>query len=445
MGTAVSRGVTPGGELAAVLPRRALGVGGDAVIRLKGGEYEATALGLMNYVSGDAAAIERLQRSPAHFFQRPDRSFSRIDPTRTSMTGYKLIAGFERRNGRHWLWDTEVTAISPGLETNDIGRTLTGDGLRHIVTLRYRETQPGRLLRAYTLSFNVNNEWTYDKNHIVRLFRPGVALTLKNFWTITTTVSRNLRVVDPSLTRGGPLMQRPASWTTAATLANAVSSETRWIAAGTAMADEDGGYVRRASLLFSFRPVPRWQLSVEPAFDRTNDVQQYVTTLDGGRPESYGRRFVFAAIDRTTLSSEIRMGVTLRPDLNIDVYGEPFASSGRYAQFGELLRGGARERLAYGAQGTLLARDANGDLHVDTGSGSFTLANPDFAVRSLRSNVVLRWEWRPGSTLYLVWQQDHERRDVTRARAGFDDLVGSFAIPGRTLLAVKSAFWLPRR
>ena len=73
---------------------------------LKGGEYEATFLGLMNHVSGEATAIERLSASSAHYFQRPDRGYSRIDATRTSMNGYKAIAGFERRSGRHWLWDT---------------------------------------------------------------------------------------------------------------------------------------------------------------------------------------------------------------------------------------------------------------------------------------------------------------------------------------------------
>jgi hypothetical protein len=394
-------------------------------------------------VSGEATAIERLQRSPAHYFQRPDREYSRIDPRRRSMTGYKVIAGLERRSGRHWLWDTEVTAISPGLETNDIGRTLTGDGLRHILSVRYRETEPGRMFRTYSLSFNINNEWTYDKDHIVRLFRPSALIMLKNFWTISTVVSRSLRVLDPALTRGGPLMQRPAGWTTTVTLANAAASQTRWSASATAIANEDAGYARRASLLFSFRPSPRWQLSMEPAVDRTNDVQQYITTLGGGRPESYGQRYVFSSIDRTTLSSEMRMGLTVRPDLNIDVYAEPFASSGRYADFGELVRGGARDRLAYGSSGTTLARDAKGDWVVAAGNAPFRLKNPDFAVRSLRSNVVVRWEWKPGSTLYLVWQQDHERRDVTAARAGIDDLFGAFTIPGRTVLAVKSSFWIP--
>jgi hypothetical protein len=425
MGTLVDRGLGSGEALAAHLPRRAVGLGSDAVIRFKQGEYEATLLGLMSMVSGDLAAIERLQRTPAHYFQRPDRRYSRLDPSRTSMAGYKAIAGFERRSGRHWLWDTEVTAISPGLETNDIGRTLSGDGLRHILTLRYRETRPGPVFRAYSIGITTNNEWTYDRDRIVGSLRPSVALTLRNFWTLSASVTRSARALDASLTRGGPLMQRPSGWSTTAVLANAVTAQTRWSGSVTASDDEGGGYVRRATVLFSSRPSPRLQWSIEPFVDRTRDTQQYIATLVDGRVNTYGRRYVFARIDRTTISAEIRTGLTLRPDLNIDVYAEPFASSGRYADFGELLNGGTRDRLEY----------PDG---LPAG-----LKQPDFSVVSLRSNVVLRWEWKAGSTVYFVWQQDQERRRDAAGRSAIDDLFESFTLPGRTVVAVKTSFWIP--
>ena len=120
---------------------------------------------------------------------------------------------------------------------------------------------------------------------------------------------------------------------------------------------------RRASGSFSFRPGPRWQLSVQPEIDHTIDVQQYVTTLSDGRADTYGRRYVFSSIDRTTISSEVRMSFTLRPDVNVDVYTEPFTSSGRYAGLGELLRGGARRacRLRYVWHGAEARRHRNVD------------------------------------------------------------------------------------
>ena len=233
---------------------------------LKGGEYEASLLGLMKLrhrrAGGDRTAAANLGALlPAARSRVPQ-----IDPTQTSMTGYKAIARIERRSGRHWLWDTEVTAISPGLESNDIGRTLTGDGLRHIAKLRYRETRPDLSSGPTRSALNVNNEWTYDKDPHRQPFRPSIGAHAEQLLDgISTAMSRNLRVIDRSLTRGGPLMQRPAGWTLLGELGNAVDLADPMDCIRTGMsptrtAATSGG----ASVLFSFRPVAALAVFVEP-------------------------------------------------------------------------------------------------------------------------------------------------------------------------------------
>jgi hypothetical protein len=290
------------------------------------------------------------------------------------------------------------------------------------------------------------SEWDYDRELIGRSVRPSVNLGFKNFWTVSGGVARSLPFVDLALTRGGPVMQRPAGWSAVTTLANASSAQTRWSGSTTMSNNDEAGRVRRVGGSFSFRPGPRWQLSIDPSIDHTIDAQQYVTTLSGGGAGTYGSRYVFAYIDRHTVSTQIRMAFTLRPDVNVDVYAEPFASSGRYYDFGELLRAGGRARLTYGTLGdTRVALQSNGDRIITTPDTSFTLRNRDFNLRSFRSNVVLRWEWRPGSTLYLVWQQNREmRQDIARV-AGFTDVFHSLTAPGNNFLSVKASFWLPRR
>jgi hypothetical protein len=138
------------------------------------------------------------------------------------------------------------------------------------------------------------------------------------------------------------------------------------------------------------------------------------------------------------------MGFTLRPDMNLDVYAEPFAASGRYYDFGELLLGGQRERLTYGqAAGTSLATRSDGTRAVTVGTTNFTLGTKDFNTLSFRSNVVLRWEWRPGSTLYLVWQQDRSSSEVLGSHVDAADMFRSFAAPGSNFFIVKTSVWLP--
>jgi hypothetical protein len=208
--------------------------------------------------------------------------------------------------------------------------------------------------------------------------------------------------------------------------------------------NEDGGSTRRVSTEFSFRPGPRWQLSAGPFYERLTEAQQYVQTLTGGRPETYNNRYVFAFIDRSTVSTEFRMVLTVRPDMNLDVYAEPFAASGRYYDYGELLKPRVRDRMTYGTTpGTTLALQTDGSRVVSEGSSSFTLRNRDFNTLSFRSNVVLRWEWRPGSTLYLVWQQDRSVSEAIGTRVGLGDMFNSLTATGSNYFVIKTSFWLP--
>jgi len=140
-------------------------------------------------------------------------------------------------------------------------------------------------------------------------------------------------------------------------------------------------------------------------YARVTAPQQYATTLPGGREETYGSRYVFGFIDRSTVSTKFRMGFTVKPDMNLDVYAEPFAASGHYYDYGELLEPKSRLRLKYGTEGTTLVVNEDGSQTVTADGSTFTLRNRDFNTLSFRSNVVLRWEWRPGSTLFVVWPQ----------------------------------------
>jgi hypothetical protein len=202
---------------------------------------------------------------------------------------------------------------------------------------------------------------------------------------------------------------------------------------------------RRVNAGTTFRPGPRWRIQLNPHYERSFDTQQYVDTLEDGRVETYGSRYVFSRIDRSTVSTQLRVAYTLNPDVNIDVYAEPFAASGRYLDYGELAAPGTGERLLYGTGGTLVHLEPDGTRTVIDGDRSFTLEQNDFNVRSFRSNVVLRWEYRPGSSLYVVWQQSRDDELPVGRRAGFRDMFDSLTSPGSNFFAVKTSFWIPVR
>jgi hypothetical protein len=130
--------------------------------------------------------------------------------------------------------------------------------------------------------------------------------------------------------------------------------------------------------------------------------------------------------------------------VNLDVYAEPFAASGRYYDFGELTAPKSLDRITYGEEnGTSMSVAANGDRSVTDGAETFTITNRDFNTTSFQSNVVLRWEWRPGSTFYAVWQQNRDQSDPIGRRSDLGDLFGSVAEPGTNIFLLKASFWLP--
>lgn len=389
--------------------------------------------------------MTRIQRSSAHFAQRPDRDYAPLDPTLTSLPGWTVQANFDRTGGRHWLWGANTKIDSVNFETNDFAQLTSADGLLVAGNIRYRETQPGKVLRNYSVQFDVSNDATLRMLRQDGRLRGSVNLTWANFWTSNVSVSRVPDQMSVSLTRGGPLMGRAPGWNTQISLGNRAAAQTRLSASTTLATNDDGLSQARVIGAVSFRPDPRWQVSAEPFYEAVTEPQQYVQTMGGGRPETYGSRYIFGFIDRTTVSTRFRLGYTVRPDMNLDVYAEPFAASGHYYDYGELLAPRSRERLRYGTGGTSLVINEDGSQTVTADGQTFTLRNRDFNSLSYRSNVVLRWEWRPGSTLFVVWQQSLSTTEVTGEPVGVADMFRSVTSPGPNFFVVKTTFWIPVR
>lgn len=343
---------------------------------------------------------------------------------------------------------------SPDFETTDFGRLNYAGDFMGNQRLTYRETRPGRLLRAYSTNLFLNNTSYCDAELPYRSsLASNNSLTFKNVWVGTFNVTRHFRGSDVQLTRGGPTMGTGFGWNVTSSIRNSTGSTTRWNGSTTVRTSELGDSTFAVSGSLSVRPAPSLQLSFAPSYLNENGTtasqggvinRQYVTSLPGGRAETYGRRYVFGLVDRTTLSAQFRLSYTFKPDVTLDVYAEPFAASGRYTGLGELQYVLGRDLLMYGTDGTTIVRQPDGSYTVTVGSASFTLPNKDFDIRSYRSNVVLKWEWRPGSTLYEVWQQNRASQTTNGNHVGVGDLFDSWSAPGDNLFAIKTTFWLSR-
>ena len=462
--TGVERSFDARSPFASIMNRRAVSGGTDFNLRFKRNTYRLAGWAGFSHVMGDSLQIANVQLSSARYFQRPDAKSYHLDSSRTSLSGYVAGLDFAKNTGRHWLYGVGVGAESPGFETNDIGRMSTADGIVGYGALTYRETAPTGFHRGYYARFDVYQERNYDGDPQFHFAQVDAELTFKNFWSVNFTSWRDFRGTDQRLARGGPLMGTPFFDVGIISLQNASSAKTRWQGRIYYGKDDLGALTNRLSGLVAFKPSTQWDFSISPNFLRAQSSRQYFTTRDDGGPLTFGQRYVFAFLDQSVFTSVVRLNYAIKPDLTFELYGEPFAVSGRYDRFGELPHPGARRLRTYGTDGTAATRNADGSVSVTdnvitTGGAptQFTLPFSDFNVRSWRSNLVLRWEYRPGSTLYVVWQQNRSAEVADGDLVSFGSLVdpfrgrvGRFGYDDDTVFrsmtnffAIKLNYWLP--
>ncbi|MGQ0715621.1 MAG: DUF5916 domain-containing protein [Gemmatimonadaceae bacterium] len=445
--TAVRRDLSPSDPLSATYTRQAFSGGVDWNLRFARGMYQLDGHVGMSHVEGDSSVIARLQRSSVRYFQRPDADHVRYDPTRTSLTGATGSLGLSKQSGKHWLWTVFGDFDSPSFEINDAGRLSASDGIFGFANVRYRETVPGHLFRSYELGLNSENEWNSDFDRQFAALRSDAELAFLNHWELDLRAWIDFRAQNQRLTRGGPSMGMGQAWVTIARLSNSFAAATRWSGRVYYGRSELGEKTYRLSGGLTVRPTPRWELSIEPNYLRSINPRQFIATESrtGGDTTTYGNRYVFAFTDRATFQTEFRLNYTMAPDLSFELYAVPFAASGRFYNFGELERARSRELRFYGARGgeSEVSRLPDGSVRIVDRGDTLTYDNPDFNVRALRSNAVLRWEWRPGSTLFVVWQQDRGADESSGRLVRPGDLFDALTATGNHYFAVKATFWLP--
>jgi uncharacterized protein DUF5916 len=442
--TGLERHLAPGSALAAVYNRRAYTGGADWILRWQGGAYEIGGFAGWSYVAGDTAAIAAAQTASQRYFQRPDQHYVGVDSTRTSLAGYTAALRFNKNAGTHWLYGVGGGVESPGFELNDMGRLQGADDLDAHANLRYRETRPGSLFHRWYLATSADANWNFGGTRTASRLGLSSFATFRNYWG--TFVGLNWRPGELSdlLTRGGPLMRAPGSWEASADLFSSEASGTVFSGDVSAGSDDAGGWDFFAGIGISLRPLPALALSFDPSWARSLGSRQYLGTFSGGSPATYGGRYVFGYIEQSTISARVRANYAITPDLTFEAYLEPFAASGRYRRIGELRAARSGTIRRYGTDGTTIARQPDRSYLVtdNGGADSLTIDNPDFNGLSFRSNLVLRWEWRRGSTFFLVWQQNRNGDGPAGRRARLGNLWDAFGAKGENFLAVKVTYWL---
>ena len=442
--THVHRWLDDRGGLEQLLPGDALAGGIDWRLRYREGMYEITGWLGGSRVNGDAAAISRLQRGSAHYFQRPDQDHISYDPTRTSLSGGTASIRFDKNAGRFTLAGAQISFRSPEFEINDAGQMRSGDDIDYNADIQLRDTKPNKYVRYYQFGTSMQGGLNFGGIQQYLRFNENFQFTFHSFWRWTGGVQVQRRSLSDDLTRGGPLMGTPNAYVLTTQVTSRPNVARTWTARTQYFNDEFGGWRWDLSAGVSIRPASQWQASVDPTYSHSVDSRQYVTTRADGTAETYGGRYIFGYIERSTLSARFRLNYALTPNFTVEAYAEPFAASGRYYNFGELPAPRSRALRTYGAAGTgtTISKDDNGVSTVTDGTTTFTIPPLDFNRLSFRSNLVLRWEWLPGSTAFLIWQQSRQGQTPNGELIGPGDVWNSTKVPGDNIFVVKISYWL---
>lgn len=361
-------------------------------------------------IGGRAAVLTAVQRSSARYFHRPDAAHLQLDPLARTMTG--LSAGIElgKEAGLHWRGRASYETTSPGFEVNDLGFQSRADQHAANFNVEYVEERPGRIFREWNIDSSLDAEWNYGGDRLSTGLDIELGGQLLNYWSGDIAFNKSFSAFDDRLTRGGPLTRSPALNGYNVSIE---SDERQPWTVDFSLDYEKGGIGRSTSFEVNvgFRPSPNWNISIAPEWSREQLNAQYIETVpDILARATFQNRYVFADLEQTEISLATRVSVTFSPALTLEVFARPFLGSGRFGQPKELMAPRTFRFANYNEIGTVT--DAGEELEIDPdGPGpasSFEIEKENFTLRSLRGNAVLRWEWRRGSTLYLVWQQERE-------------------------------------
>lgn len=444
--TGVQRDLSRSDTLADMLNKRALTGGADWNIRFSGGKYRLQGDAGFSYISGQAAAIAEVQQSSAHYYQRPDAGYLDLDTTRTWLSGFRGRLEVSQEEGEHWRWSIGGSTESPGFDLNDVGILRSADDIDASADLTYLDNTPGSWYYKYNIGIGMRSNWNYGGTLTGQNFELEGDVEFPSFWSVYLGTSFNPRTMDDHLTRGGPLMGSPRHWNVRTHISSNRGANINGSMFANYNSNEFGGWSSRVNFSISFRAGGRWQVSFSPHFSRRFDRRQYITTIEtGGREGTYNQRYIFSDIDRTTLSTRFRVNYSFTPDLSVEMYAEPFTASGNYQNPGELPEPGSYDLNRYKNNPEYAYSRSGGEYNItDRRNGAqFSVDDPDFLVRSFRSNLVFRYQWRRGSTFYLVWQQNRFADLEQNRFVKPGDLVNALGETGDNLLAVKFTYWIP--
>ena len=371
-------------------------------------------------VSGSTEAITRLQENNVHSFQRPDAGHVDVDPNATVLSGHAGSLSFGKIGGEKTRFSANYGYKDPGFDMNDLGFQRRADERYMSHWFQMRDNVPGRFARSFIWNLNQYSGWNFGGDRTFSGANVNMHWTWNNYWSNGFGVNLNAAPFRDRVTRGGPGVLGNKNVSTWYYFGSDNRKNFSFGYNGNHDGDGKGTTRHNIGPYVTWRPTSASSITSGFRYNINNDDSQWVTNEE---IEDAPVRYVFGRLNQRTVSFNIRVNYTLTPNLSFQSYAEPFVSAGAYRSYKELVDGRAPEYT---------------DRYRSYAYGG----NADFNYRSFRTTNVLRWEYKPGSSLFVVWQQNRsDEGDLGDFQFG-RDFGGVFSAPSHNVFLVKLSYWL---
>lgn len=420
------------------LNQNAFSGGADLLHQWHDKEFFVDAKFIGSTINGSAEAIRNLQLASARYYQRPDAKYMDYNPNRTSLSGQGGQIKIGKGSKGLWRYSSEINWRSPGLDMNDIGYMKMADLVSQETEISYFVNKPVSVFRTYSVALHQQNHWDYGMNYL----NSGVFFTTKfeflNRWMISPSAYFQNEGYDTRILRGGESMKLPGMWTGELQFNTDKARKFIISLGGTHEAAKNNAY-RNSSIQATATVIPYnvLKLSASVNYASTMNDLQYVDT----KVLVTGTKYILAHLNQKTLGATFRIDYNITPDLSIQYYGSPFASVGRYSGLKEVTNAKASDysdRFRY-----LNAQLVNNAYQVQATSTTpaYSVNNPDFTFNQFRSNLVFRWEYKPGSQLYFVWSNERTG-EQNKYNSSVGDAMGQLrSVKPVNIFLIKLSYW----
>jgi len=425
------------------LPSNAYTAGIDLLTYTREREYFLDLKGILSHLNGEEEAMIALQRNALHYYQRPDAAgYLGVDSTIRSITGTGGYISAGRQGNKRFIFSEKVSWWSPGFDLNDVGYLLMADVIENQTLAGIRQTEPKKLLRNYTLTFGQKNSWTFGGLSTYNDLSIQFKTQFTNRMDLSLSEAYIFSELNTRLLRGGPAFRLSPYWKNTFTYNTDKSRRVIFSFENTASLSTDG-----ITKLYSLKPGLNFRLGnhlyLITDFKYTHNTDNFIYVTQ--KTTESDIRYIMGRIKQETYNFTFRLNYNFTPDLSVQYYGSPFISSGKYNDFkyaDDSHSVNLEERYHSYTEDEISYNEADNTYYVDEATASYSFSNPDFSFRQFRSNLVVRWEYRPGSAIYFVWENNRNSRESNYVPSFGENMGELFGVEPTNIFMVKASFWL---